>query len=218
MSAENSTPSSNIIKLASPRRGAGAANGVIKRTIIDAQTDAQRILAEAEAEAEALRGSAESFAREARETAYREGFEAALLELNHHLLEAAARRTAALVEVERDVLRLSVKLAEKIIGRELEQDEAAVADIVATALRQARQCARVTVRVSPADLLLVEQHPRKFDSNGRIPLVDFIADPAVARGGCVIETETGKINAQLNTQLRVLERALLERAAAESHQ
>lgn len=217
MSGDKSTPASNIIKLSSPRRGVGASTGVIKRTIIDAQTDAQHIIAEAEAEAEALRSSAERTACEARETAYREGFEAALLELNHHLLEAAARRTAVLVEVERDVLRLSVKLALKIVGRELEQNEATVADIVATALRQARQSARVTVRVSPADLLLVEQHPRKFDADGRIPLVDFIADPAVARGGCIIETETGKINAQLNTQLRVLERALLERAAAESH-
>ena len=45
--------------------------------------------------------------------------------------------------------------------------------------------------------------------------MNFIADPHIARGGCIIQSEAGTIDAQLGTQLRVLERALLARAATD---
>lgn len=203
---------SNVIKQATVKDQPLAASGVIKRPVVEAQARARQIIAEAEREAAAIRESAETSARELREAAYREGLEAALLELNQHLLDARERRDTALTEVERDVLRLAVKLAEKIIGREIERDEAALADMVATALRNARQHEMLTLRINPADLPAVQAHRQRLDPAGRARFLDLVADPRVAHGGCIIESESGTIDAQLNTQLRVLERALLARA------
>ncbi|HEX8455954.1 MAG TPA: type III secretion system stator protein SctL [Pyrinomonadaceae bacterium] len=206
----------NVIK----RAATGAemdfrARGVVKRPVVEARAEARRIIAEAEREAAALRASAEEAARDLREAAYREGLEAALAELNTHLLDARERRDTALAEAERDLLRLSVKLAEKIIGREIAQDEATLADIVAAALRNARQHEMLTVRVNPADLPVVEAHRSRLDPTGRARFLDLVADPRVARGGCVIESESGTIDAQIDVQLGVLERALLARADGE---
>ncbi|MDQ3685623.1 MAG: type III secretion system stator protein SctL [Acidobacteriota bacterium] len=189
--------------------------GVVKRPVVDAKAEARNIVADAEAYAAATRASAESSAREAREAAYAEGYEAALAELNKHVLDARERRDNALAGVERDVLRLAVKIAEKIIGREIERDAATVADIVATALRYARLNEMLTIRINPADFPAVETHRGRLDPTGRARFLDVVPDPRVARGGCVIESESGAVDAQLETQLRVLERALLTRAPPE---
>jgi type III secretion protein L len=192
-----------------PRRGA-----VVKRAVVDARAEARRILADAAREADELRERAEREAHELREAAYQEGLESALAELNQILLDAHERRDAALNGAERDVLRLAVKLAEKIIGREIERDDAALADIVSAALHHARQQESLTVRVNPADLPRVQAHRDRLDPSGRARFIDLVADPRVGHGGCVIEGESGTVDARLDTQLRVLERALLARAAA----
>ena len=143
---------SNIIKHPSSSKNSGPSAAIVKREIIDARVEAQGIVAEAEAQAAALRRTSELFAREAREQAYNQGMEAALSKINQDIIATREMRDTVLVQVERDVLRLAVKIAEKIIGREIEATEAATADIVATALREARQNERVTVRVNPGDL------------------------------------------------------------------
>lgn len=186
--------------------------GVVKRPVVEARAEARRIIAAAEQEAAALRASAEAAALELRDAAYHEGLEAALAELNEHLLDARERRDTALAEAERDLLRLAVKLAEKIIGREIAQDNATLAEIVAAALRNARQHEMLTVRVNPSDLHAVQAHRARLDPTGRARFLDLVADPRVAHGGCVIESESGTIDAQLAVQLGVLERALLARA------
>ena len=189
------------------------AGSITKRHIVDARAEARLIIAASEEEAAAIRERAETFSRESRETAYREGSETALCEWNTLLLEARDRRDQALVSVERDLLRLSVKIAEKILGRELKSDREAIIDIVANALRQARRNEMITVRVNPADLPVIEEHGQRLERAGREQFLDIVPDPRVAAGGCVIESESGAIDAQLETQLRVLERALLTRAA-----
>jgi type III secretion protein L len=194
-----------------PRREA-----VVKRAVVDARAEARRILADASQQADELRARAEREAREMREAAYEEGREAALTEFNGLLLEAHERREGALAEAERDLLRLAIKLAEKIIGREIERDDAALADLVSAALRHARQQEALTIRVNPADLPRVQAHRDRLDPSGRARFIDLVADPRVGHGGCIIEGESGTVDARLDTQLRVLERALLARAAGNS--
>jgi len=205
----------NVIKQSGGRERVFARGGVLKRRLLVAHEEARRIVAEAEAEAESIRAVAETEAGELRDAAYREGTEAALAEFHQHVLEARELRDTALAEVEGDVLRLAVRLAEKIIGREIERDETTLADIVSSALRHARQHEMLVVRVNPSDLGAVQSHRERLDPAGRARFLDIVPDPRVGHGGCVIESESGTINAQLETQLRVLERALLARASGE---
>lgn len=205
----------NVIKKSALGREAAETRGVVKRPIVEARAEARRMLAEAETEARELRETAERLARELREAAYEEGREAALLEFNQLLLDTRERRDSAFQTAERDLLRLAVKLAEKIIGREIERDAGALADIVSTALRHARQNESLTVRISPSDMPAIEAHRARLDPAGRARFLDLVPDPRVRPGGCVIESESGTVDAQLDTQLRVLERALLSRAPGE---
>lgn len=184
---------------------------IVKRQLVEARDAAKLLRAAAEREATEIVERAREASRELRESAYRSGREAALGELNELVLAATERRNQALANAERDLLRLSVRIAEKIIGDELRSEPETIKQIVSTALRTARQQESLTVRVNPADADVVQHFRHQLSSSARAQYIDIVPDPRVTSGGCIIETEAGTVDAQLETQLRVLERALLER-------
>ena len=191
------------------------ASKVVKNQIVAARAEAGRILEEAGEFADRVRREAIEETANLREQAYAEGMKKALAEFEQNLLEAAEIRERVWRETEKDLLRLAVRLAEKIIGREIKTEKRTVNDIVAAALQNARQQEKLTVRVNPSDLSLIEEEREKFLPSGRAQFIDFVADPRVSSGGCLIESEVGTIDARLETQLRVLKRALLAQSEGE---
>lgn len=188
---------------------------LVKNRVFEAQTEARNIVADAEAKSAQIIADAHRQADELRETAYREGREQAVAEFTETIAAALERRETAVREVEQDVLKLSVKLAEKIIGREIKTDKKTVADIVATALRNVRHREQLIIRVNPADFPQLEEIKSTFSHTGRAEYLDFEPDPKIASGGCLIESEVGTVDARLETQLKILERALLRQSETE---
>lgn len=182
---------------------------VLKRSVADANQEAREILEEAKNYAENLRFEVEAEAEEIRVNAYQNGKEAALSETLNLLLESREIREKTFVETEQDILRLSVKLAEKIIGQEIKTDKKVIAEIVSNALRNTKRQDKITVRVSPNDFSTVQEHFAVLSQSSRSSFVDIVPDPKVASGGCIIESEVGTVDARLETQLRALEKALL---------
>lgn len=196
------------------RRGA-----IVKRALIEAQVEARRLLTEAAHAAQRTRDDAESNARELRAQAYRDGYEAALTKLNRHLLEAQTQRDQAFARAERELLQLSVAIAEKIINREIRRDDAALTDIIARAIEQTRHLKRgeeITLRVNPLDFAAAQKHPAALQAAAKCFKLELAPDRGVASGGCVIETERLTVDARLETQLRAIERALLESAGQDN--
>ena len=209
----SASPNANIIKRENVRADSIFFGGVLKHQILNAEETARKILREANEKAENHVADALTEAEAIRTEAYESGREEAVRELLENILAAKEQRTQALNTVERDVLQLSVKIAEKIIGREIETDETVRGEIVMTALRQARQQELMIVRVNAADLPLVEKMRERIDAFGRARYLDFVADQTIKSGGCLIESASGTIDARLETQLRVLEKALLAQTA-----
>jgi len=219
---QKSNGTDNLIKRHARKTGSSTATGIItpkivKNQIITARAEAAQILEEAEAFAAEIRREALEETSILRDRAYREGMEKSLAEFEQNLLEALEIRERVWRETERDLLRLAVRLAEKIIGREIKTDKKTVTEMVAAALQNARQQEKLTVRVNPSDLSLIEEEREKFLPSTRARFIDFVADPRVSSGGCLIESEVGTIDARLETQLRVLERALLAQSEGEGN-
>jgi type III secretion protein L len=76
----------------------------------------------------------------------------------------------------------------------------------------------LTVRVSNADLSRLEEMRESINALGRAQYIDFVADQAIVKGGCIIESASGTIDARLETQLRILENALLARTSDEARE
>ena len=184
--------------------GAKTTGIVLSAAVFDARNEAQRVLAEARAEAERLRAQAHDEALAAAR-------EEARAEMTQHLVRLHAETARARAAAATDIKKLAVRIAEKIIGRALAVDPDVVADICRQAVRGAAEQRQIVLRIHPDDLPAAEiARPRLRGELLRAHDITLRPDPAVGRGGCIIETEVGSIDARLETQLGAIERALVD--------
>lgn len=111
-------------------------------------------------------------------------------------------------EMQKLISPMAVKAAEKIIGRELKSDQDTVVDIITTALKAVAQHKKVTIYVNPKELEAVEK--KRDNVKGIFENLEALSirpSEDVKSGGCIIETEAGIINAQLDNQWVILENA-----------
>lgn len=194
---------------APPSRPARSAT-VINAETYQAHQSAQSIVEAARKEAGEIIQNAhrekERIIAEAREEGRQEGLAIA----SNQIIRANIVHAEIIERAQRDVIVLALKVAERILGRDLERDPAIVAEICAAALDNARTSHQVVVRVHPKDAaLLRDLRDRVMDRAGRVGEIRFKEDSEVAPGGCIIETDGGVIDAQLATQLGVLQEILL---------
>lgn len=181
---------------------------------------AARVLAQAERDAETIR-------EQARAEGFQQG-QAAGLEAGRAAIEAAAgalaegaRGIAALREqtveaVERDAIELGLALAGKILPAALLARPEVVAYAVQGALRRVSGQRTLAVLVSPDDLEIVRAALGDAQQPGSGEPFDLQGDSRVQRGGAVVRTADGEIDAQVHTQLeRAAEIAFAELAEGE---
>ncbi|MFN0121536.1 MAG: FliH/SctL family protein [Blastocatellia bacterium] len=200
---------SPIIRNAPPPPGRRLPGAIVRRELIAAREEARRLLDEAAEAVAAMRREAGEEIEEIHARAHAAAREEALAELNEHLLAARRLREQILTDSEQDILRLSVRIAEKIIGERIDTEPAAIASLVTAALRHVARSEAVIIRVNPAARDILAEHYARLLESGRFGYLDVVADPAVNPHGCLIETPAGVVDAQLRTQIDILERALL---------
>lgn len=188
--------------------------------LAEAEAQAARLLAEAEAQAEALLEEAKKTALQTeldayeagKEEGYRAGREAGLASLERLVALAEAATVEwdeAVRAAEEQIIDLAVAIASRIVGQIRDEDRRAALAAVMQALDHLAASPTVTVRLHPDDYDLVTTHwaetrgPRYRDREWV-----FVADRGIEPGGCVLELEGGRIDAQLSAQLREIRRAL----------
>jgi flagellar assembly protein FliH len=192
----------------------------------EAEDEAAKIVSEAEkrvAELEATaQGRLEAAEREAakkgredgREAGYKEGKAEVdrLVDRVHTILERAMdKRAAILEEAETQVVELVLLVAKKVVKVISENQKSVVVQNISQALRKLKTKSDVVIRVNLADLELSTEHVKDFvqlaENAKKITVVE---DTTVDKGGCVIETDFGEIDARIASQLNELEEKILE--------
>ena len=163
-------------------------------------------LAAAQSEADAIRAAARAEGHaDGLEAGLAEGraqMAAALAALERARAEVVALREATAEAVERDAVELALQLAEKIVAGTLEIGPERVLDVVRGALRRLSERRRVTVLVHPDDLELVRAAADAFASElGGIEHCDVQAERRLSRGGTIVRTDEGQVDASIETQL-----------------
>jgi flagellar assembly protein FliH len=131
------------------------------------------------------------------------------------LLRAAARavedrRAELAAAAERELVKLSVRIAEKIVKAEVAHGRPVAADNLRRAVALAVRRRELRVRVHPEDLALIEGFlPELRRELGDLGGVALESDPGLARGGVVVSTPEGAVDADLRTQIEEIERGLL---------
>ena len=189
------------ISIASPR--------VVKGEVYEAGREARDIVERAEEQAKQIIAAAERQSASITEQARQEGIAKGLAEWNAILARTAERAAELENSWEEKMLRLSVKVAEKILGEELRIAPSGIAAIVRQVLAGTRCGRQITIQVNEADVQEVRQHIDSLKQVGVITEIAVVSSPSVSRGGCIVQSELGVIDARLETQLKCLEDILL---------
>ena len=200
----------------------------------DARAKAQELFEEAEREAQArleqVQQEVDSIRLQAKEAGFAQGYRkvgggrqkalekaADLLKLLQSTVEEAVRlRAASLQALEDDFLKLSIFLADKVIRKEVETDISWLKPMVKEALEVLGSVEQVVVLLNPVDYALLQNYRQDLELSSRAELV-FQQDASITPGGCLIETETGLIDARLERRLGKLAHHLLEVLYDEEH-
>ena len=171
--------------------------------------DAGEILEKVKREAEEFKKETAEEGEKIKEQAFQEGFQEGLIALNKHLLALDQELRQLREEIQKKILPLSLKAARKIIGEELKIHPDRIVDIVLTSLKPVTQHRKVIIYVNRADLEAIEASRTKIKKIfEHLENLSIQERGDIEPGGCIIETEAGIINAQLENQWRALESAL----------
>ena len=185
---------------------------------------ARAIIEDANEQASALISAARQEAETIRTSAYQEGREASLDELEVEKTAFAERLTQIEADVERrvqefwaamepELLKLAVDIAGKIVYQEIARNDEFVLANIKAALQQLRDRHDLKIHVNPVDYEFVREHKDEIASScDGVRSIEIIEDRRVGRGGSLIESSNGHLDARLDTQLGEVERALLEAA------
>lgn len=171
--------------------------------------DAFQILEEVKSDAFKYRQEVTEEVEALKEQAQKEGFEEGFKQWLEHiqLLEEEIKKVRH--ETEKVALPVALKAAKKIVGQVLtEIPESAILEIVTNTLKAVTTHKKVAIYVNRRDLEALEKSRNKIkDLFEGLEVLSLRERSDIEPGGCVIETEGGIINAQLDNQWRILENA-----------
>lgn len=172
--------------------------------LLQANTMANDIIAEAEKQAEAIK-----------EQASRQGYNAGKTEYDSVIAEVQQIKNKALTEykqildnAEQDIIELVIAISAKILGNEIEIDRAKIVHVVGEALKKCILTDSVVIRVSNEDCDLLNQNIYKLRQC--VPGLEHIeikAEAGFTQGKCLIETQFGNIEAGIDVQLEQIRHA-----------
>jgi flagellar biosynthesis/type III secretory pathway protein FliH len=111
-----------------------------------------------------------------------------------------ALRAEETPRIERRAIELAISLAERIVHGAIDADPDRINDVVSGALRRVVDRDRLTIEVSPDD---VDRVRAWCDAQTELDAarVDVRAERRVPRGGCVVRTLDGEVDARVSEQL-----------------
>ena len=130
----------------------------------------------------------------------------------HKILEAVMqRREEILQDTESQIVELVILMARKVIKILSENQKNVIMANTVAALRKVKTRGSVTLRVNIEDVKLTTAHADEFIQHvENVQGITVLEDSSVEKGGCIVETDFGAIDARISSQLTELENKILE--------
>jgi len=188
-----------------------------------AARNAEALLDDAHERARALvedaAARADTIAQDARRRGHTEGFTAGRDEADRQmndmlvtmrgLLEMARAERQKLIEAaEPELVRLALGIAERVLHQQIALDRGVVVEMAKVAIARLIERDTVTVRVNPADLERMREHRDELIAIADVKNLRVVEDRRVDRGGVVVDTDAGTIDARISTQVEEVRKIL----------
>lgn len=116
-----------------------------------------------------------------------------------------------LANYETQMIGLVSRIAEKVIYGQVEIDHEVVKRVILNAFSVIPEPIGVTIEVNPKDYEYIETIKEDFFNHiTSLKDVSVTASPSVARGGCIISTRAGEVDASLEARLDAVRKSLVE--------
>ncbi len=110
-----------------------------------------------------------------------------------------------LLQIEPEVVNLSMNICSKIIKDKLESDREIVIRNIRAAFKELTDKEYIKIRINADDLALVREFkPGLLEMFHEIKKLEVVSDDCVDKGGCIIETNEGSVDATIKTQMKKL--------------
>jgi flagellar assembly protein FliH len=192
----------------------------------EAEAEAKQLLENAKKESQELEAEVkervEKIENQAYEKGYRDGHEQGftqgkdemqrLIDRLHMIItKAIDKRNEIIEESETQIINLVLLIAKKVIKVISENQKNVVINNVIQALRKLKSRGDVVIRVNLSDLDLTTEHIKDFMGMvENVKSITVLEDSSVDKGGCIIETDFGQIDARISSQLHEIEENIIE--------
>lgn len=192
----------------------------------EAEKEAEKIIQDAKNQADAVLNDVQIQKENIESEAYQKGFEKGtaegfekgnaevnrLIDRMHKVLESVMqRREEILQETESQIVELVILMARKVIKILSESQKNIVMANTLAALKKVKTRGKVILRVNIEDLKLTSAHIKEFIEHvENIEGITILEDSSVEKGGVIVETDFGAIDARISSQLTELENKILE--------
>jgi len=106
---------------------------------------------------------------------------------------------------EEALVKLSVAIARQVIRQEVKADPAIVRNICKAAVEQLVEKEGMVIRVNPRDMQIIQEYAQTLGKGaGLQSRVEVFSDELIKPGGCIVEAESGSIDADIDSQLEEL--------------
>ena len=157
---------------------------------------------------------------EIRKNSYQKGFEEGGQKERKIVIETMAilkkivkdlevKKEVMLNEMEGKIVQIAMATAKKIIKKEINEDPETIVRVIREALKRIKHAQKITIKVNPQDWTkLKEMQPELLSSSLREGSIYIEKDEAIARGGSLVETDKGIIDARIEQQIDEVDKAL----------
>ncbi len=185
---------------------------IYKKESIETESNAEieRLAKEYE---EKLKRDLEVATAKGREEGYSKGYESGfedfdkvMRKLHSIIASLIAERKSILESSSGQIVSLVMQIAIKVIKRITDSQKDIVLENVNEVLKRIKDKTQITIRVNLDDLDIVRHKKSDFISRfDIIETLEIIEDPNIGKGGCIIETNFGEIDARISSQLDKIE-------------
>jgi flagellar biosynthesis/type III secretory pathway protein FliH len=126
--------------------------------------------------------------------------------LNQTLLQLETIRKEIHQAIEKEVVRLALSIAKKIVCHEVKTSEETVVCVAREALSRVENPAKIKIKLNPADLQFIQDTKSQLSHFlHNAASIRFEAEDSIQSGGCVIETDMGNLDARIEKQFQAIE-------------
>lgn len=194
----------------------------VEQTINEAQAEAAAILEQAKQDAINIQARAQETGQKLGfDSGYQAGFNQSIEETQNILASAETVINGAyqaqkeiLQNTEKEMLTLVVAIAKKVIQKELKMQKDIILKITEQAIKELKDREVVKIMVNPQVVELMKKaSPILQQRINGLEVIKIIEDKSIPVGGVIVESPSGKIDGQIDTQLDEIYNKLIDEAS-----